>query len=379
MGKLPERENLMWTFKIPTTVSFGEGAIRHVAELAAGLGQRPLLVADGDLVQLPLWARVQQAVPGVDVFSEVTADPTVACVDRLAARLRAAGHDVVIAVGGGSAIDAAKAAACLAASPLPSIRSAHSAGVPLGPDRLPLIAVPTTAGTGSEVTPFAVLNDPDQQRKGPIAGDALYPRYAVVDPQLTHSLPRRVTASTGLDALSHAIEAYWSRGHQPICDLLAIEAARLICGHLGRALRRPDDAPARTAMSYAALLAGAAFQLPKNALVHACSFPLSTRYHLPHGAACALTLEEAIRFNAPALGERMTAFLQGIGLATVEALIAVVRELKQLGGLPCTLREVGVSQQDLPQLVRESFHPLMQNNPQPVTEDDLMAMYQRLF
>jgi alcohol dehydrogenase len=321
---------------------------------------------------------VREALPGIPVFSDVTPDPTVGSVDALAARLRTQRHGVVVAVGGGSAMDCAKAAAALAAGNLASIRAVHSGGVRLGSERLPLIAVPTTAGTGSEVTPFAVLNDPEKQIKGPIAGDALYPIHAVVDPELTYSLPRQVTVVTGLDALSHAIEGYWSQGHQPICDLLAIEAARLICQHLRRAAQQPDDAQARAGMSHAATLAGAAFQLPKNAMVHACSFPLSTRYHLPHGAACALTLEEAIRFNAPVMGERMTVFLRGIGLADAEDLIALVRELKQLGGLPCTLREAGIPPEDIPQLARESFHPLMRNNPRSMTEDDLIAMYQRL-
>jgi len=368
----------MWTFKIPTTITFGEGAVRQLPRIAATLGERPLLVADRDLVRLPLWARIREALPGTPVFSDVTPDPTVGSVDALAAVLRDQRHDVVIAVGGGSAMDCAKAAACLAVGDLPSIRAAHSGGAALGSARLPLIAVPTTAGTGSEVTPFAVLDDPEKQRKGPIAGDALYPVHAVVDPELTYSLPRKLTVVTGLDALSHAIEGYWSRGHQPLCDSLAVEAARLICRHLRQAAEEPDDARARAAMSYAATLAGAAFQLPKNAMVHACSFPLSTRYHLPHGVACAFTLEEAIRFNAPVMGERMTAFLRGIGLEDAEELIALVRELKQLGGLPCTLGEAGIPPEAIRQLARESFHPLMNNNPRTMTESDLVAMYQRL-
>jgi len=368
----------IWTFKIPTTITFGEGAVRQLRQIAASLGARPLLVADRDLVRLPLWSRIQEALPGIPAFSDVTPDPTVGTVDALAALLRDQRHDLVVAVGGGSAMDCAKAGACLAAGELPSIRAVHSEGVALDPARLPLIAVPTTAGTGSEVTPFAVLNDPEKQRKGPIAGDALYPVHAVVDPELTYSLPRKVTVVTGLDALSHAIEGYWSRGHQPLCDLLAVEAARLICRYLPRAAQQPDDAEARAGMSYAATLAGAAFQLPKNAMVHACSFPLSTRYHLPHGAACAFTLEEAIRFNAPVMGERMTAFLRGIGLSDAEELTALVRELKQLGRLPCTLREAGIPPEAIPQLARESFHPLMNNNPRTMTEDDLIAMYQRL-
>jgi len=368
----------LWTFKLPTAVTFGNGCVQQLPQITAARGSRPLLVADRDLVKLPPFARVQEVLPGVPVFSDVTPDPTVASVDALAARLRAERHDVVVAVGGGSAMDCAKAAACLAAGNLPSIRAVHSEGVALGTARLPLIAVPTTAGTGSEVTPFAVLSDTEKQIKGPIAGDALYPVHAVVDPELTHSLPLKVTVVTGLDALCHAIEGYWSRNHQPICDLMAIEAARLICTNLKRATQQPGDAEARSAMSYAATLAGAAFQLPKNAMVHACSFPLSARYHMAHGTACAFTLEEAIRFNAPVMGQRMTAFLRGAGLSSAEELIALIRELKQLGGLPCTLREAGISTADIPNLAKESFHPLMRNNPRTMTEADLVAMYERL-
>lgn len=367
-----------WTFKLPTVITFGDGCVAQLPQIAAAWGKRPLLVADRDLVKLPPFARVREVLPDAPVFSEVTPDPEVASVDQLAARLRAGQHDVVVAVGGGSAMDCAKAAACLAAGNLPSIRAAHSEGAPLGSARLPLIAVPTTAGTGSEVTPFAVLSDTEKQVKGPIAGDALYPVHAVVDPQLTHTLPLKVTIVTGLDALSHAIEGYWSKNHQPICDVLAIEAARLICAHLKRAAEQPGDAAARSAMSYAATLAGAAFQLPKNAMVHACSFPLSARFHLAHGTACAFTLEEAIRVNAPVMGDRMTAFLRGAGFGSAMELIALIRELKQLGGLPCTLTEAGIPASEIPHLARESFHPLMRNNPRTLTEADLIAMYERL-
>lgn len=369
---------LCWTFQLPTAVTFGDGCLTQLPQIAATLGKRPMLVADKDLVKLLPFARVQAVLPDAPVFSDVTPNPEVALVDRLAAQLRSGQHDVVVAVGGGSAMDCAKAAACLAAGDRPSIRPVHSEGAPLGAARLPLIAVPTTSGTGSEVTPFAVLSDTEKQVKGPIAGDALYPVHAVVDPRLTHTLPLKVTIATGLDALSHAIEGYWSKNHQPVCDLLAIEAARLICANLKRAAQQPGDAEARSAMSYAATLAGAAFQLPKNAMVHACSFPLSARFHLAHGAACAFTLEEAIQFNAPVMGDRLTAFLRGAGLGSAQELIALIRDLKRLGGLPCTLAEAGIPASEIPALARESFHPLMRNNPRTMTEADLIAMYERL-
>jgi len=368
----------MWTFLLPTRVTFGDGASAGVREAAARLGARPLLVTDATLSRLPHIQALQARLPEAPVFTEVEPNPTVANVDALAERIRVHQADVLVAIGGGSALDCAKAAACLCRHRDTSVRPFHSEGRAFGTERIPLIAIPTTAGTGSEVTPFAVLNDPEKGVKGPIASESLYPTLALVDPELTHSLPVAVSAATGLDALCHAIEGYWSRNHQPVCDLLAIEAARLVFANLATVLAQPDDAKARNAMSYAALLAGMAFQLPKNAMVHACSFPLSNRYHLPHGVACALTLEGAIRLNAPCLGDRFAAFATACGFADAEAMAAAVHRLKRLGGLPCTLAEAGIPENAVETLIAESFHPLLQNNPRPITSADLRALYREL-
>jgi len=286
--------------------------------------------------------------------------------------------EILVAIGGGSVLDCAKAAAALVCNEGESIRAYHSGGAQLSGAHLPVIAVPTTAGTGSEVTPFAVLNDERTGFKGPMAHSSLYPQRAVVDPLLSCSMPRGVTACTGLDALSHALEGYWSRNHQPICDLLAIEAGQRIFASLPKVLTDPDDRAARSDMAYAALLAGMAFQLPKNAMVHACSFPLSSRYHLAHGAACAFTLASAVRFNAPAMGGRMEHFATACGFPDVTAMADAIQSLQRQGGLPCTLAEAGIPPEDVKVLVAESFHPLMRNNPREVTPDDLLRMYQGL-
>ena len=238
--------------------------------------------------------------------------------------------------------------------------------------------MPTTAGTGSEVTPFAVLDDTEQGVKGPIAADAFYPLLAIVDPALTFSLPKTITAATGLDALSHAMEGYWSRNHQPLCDSMAMESGRLIFKYLPAVYENPADETARGAMSYAALLAGMAFQLPKNAMVHACSFPLSNRFHMPHGTACAFTLEFALKLNTPATDGRMEAFVAYCGFEGVDAMADAIQKLKRDGGLPCTLAEAGIPADAVDVLIRESFHPLMNNNPVQVTEDDLYRMYREL-
>ncbi|MFW5798096.1 MAG: iron-containing alcohol dehydrogenase [Planctomycetota bacterium] len=367
-----------WTFKVPTVITFGDGVSNQLNEVAAALGHRPVLVTDATVSGVAL---VKQRVSGLRaeaVFDQVEPNPTVENVDHLAGLLRQTRADVVVALGGGSVIDCAKAASCLACTDEQSIRPYHSEGRTLGDEHLPLVAVPTTAGTGSEVTPFSVLDDRQKQVKGPVAHDGFYPVRAVVDPELSVSMPPGVTAATGLDALCHAIEGYWSTNHQPLCDLLALDAAGVIVQQLETAIAEPEDLAARRAMMRAATEAGLAFQLPKNAMVHACSFPLSNRHHLSHGAACAFTLGEAVRLNAPAMGPRMDRLVEACGCGSVDELIERIDHLKQLGGLPRTLSEAGISPDEIETLIDESFHPLMNNNPHPVTRDDLVAMYDRL-
>ena len=367
-----------WTFSIPTRVSFGAGASKDIGALAASYGGSPIFVTDAGLAALPVFRDIVSGAPGASVFSGVEPNPTVKNVDDLAAMVRKKRHDVLIAVGGGSSMDCAKAASCLATTDEPSVRAYHTGWMKFGRVHLPVVAVPTTAGTGSEVTPFAVLDDREEGVKAPMASGAFYPVHALVDPVLTYSLPKRITAATGLDALSHAIEGYWSKNHQPVCDLLAREAARLIFDNLKTACLSPHDDAARSAMAYAALLAGMAFQLPKNAMIHACSFPLSSRYHLSHGAACAFTMEHAVRINAPHMDGRMEAFASYCGFPDIAGMVASIRELKRVGGLPCTLAEAGIPKDDVAAIVKESFHPLMLNNPKAICEEDLYRMYEEL-
>jgi alcohol dehydrogenase len=368
----------MWEFKLPTEIAFGEGASDSLPERSARLGKRCLVVSDRYLASVPAVRALVDKIPGVGTFTGVDPNPSVDNVNALAERIRERNADVVVAVGGGSVIDCAKAAAAIAPRERANIEDFHTGGLELEEAGLPLLAVPTTAGTGSEVTPFAVLDDARKGVKAPLASPCLYPSQAVVDPVLTHSMPRAVTACTGLDALSHALEGYWSIHHQPICDTLAMEAARLVFSSLETACTEPGSAAARRDMSYAALLAGMAFQLPKNAIVHACSFPLSNRFHLPHGAACAFTLEFAIRLNAPGMHGRMEAMADHCGFDNTDAMAEAIHALKVLGDLPCTLQDAGIPENAIETLVDESFHPLIRNNPVEVKRNDLKRMYQEL-
>jgi len=368
----------MWTYVQPTEIAFGAGSRHSLPEMAGRYGARAVLVTDRGLAELPMVGEALAALgPEAVLFSEVEPNPRVETVDRLAGLLREHGAQVVVALGGGSSLDCAKAACAVAVQGGP-IRRYHSGGEELGPAHLPLIAMPTTAGTGSEVTPIAVLDDPEQGVKAPMAHPNFFPKIALVDPELTLTLPRLVTAATGLDALAHAVEGYWSRNHQPICDVLAQEAARLVFAHLPTALNEPGNLAARAGMSQAALLGGMAFQLPKNAAVHACSFPLSSDFHLSHGTACAMTLDLFARYNAPALGERGTALAQAAGFADMAAMADGIAALKAQSGLPTRLSEAGVTERDLDQLVADSFHPLINNNPRPVSPEELRDLYRSI-
>ncbi len=367
-----------WRYQQPTEIIFGRGTRAQLPDLVARFGGPAVLVTDRALADLPIIRDLHRLLgESVPVFAEVEPNPTVAMVDALAEMVRDTGAALVIAAGGGSSLDCAKAACSVALQGGPT-RRYHSEGEMLDARHLPLIALPTTAGTGSEVTPIAVLGNPEKGVKAPLVHDNFYPTVALVDPELTVSMPRSVTASTGFDALAHAVEGYWSRNHQPLCDLFALEAVRLVFKFLPRALEDGSDLEAREGMSLAALLGGLAFQAPKNAAVHACSFPFSATYHLPHGTACALTLDHFIRFNAPAMGERGVMLAQAAGCADMNEFADAVARMKAASGLPTTLREIGVGEADIDALVEGSFHPLMDNNPREVTPEQLAEIYRNM-
>ncbi|MBN1489981.1 MAG: iron-containing alcohol dehydrogenase [Phycisphaerae bacterium] len=362
----------------PVQICFGYGARDTLGEVAGRLGGKGFLVVDPGVASSPLFKAYIESQTALlaGCFDKVEPNPSVGCVSRIAAQIRSTGAGFVVALGGGSTIDAAKAAA-LSAGGSP-IEEYHSGRRPAGENALPVIAMPTTAGTGSEVTAVSVLTDPARGVKAPIGGPALLPRVAIVDPEWTVSVPPTVTAATGMDALSHALEAYWGVHAQPICDALAEKAAWLILDSLEQAYANGSDRDAREKVALGSLLAGLAFAAPKTAAVHACSFPLTQRFRLPHGVACALTLDRFLEYNTLALPEKLAHLARQLGLEGVPALAARIRTMKRNMSLPTTLADVGIHEQNLPALVAESFHPNMRNNPREVTPADLMAIYSSL-
>ena len=275
-------------------------------------------------------------------------------------------------------MDCAKAAASVALTQ-DSIRKYHGTGVALPAEHLPLIAIPTTAGTGSEVTCVSVLSDHANGKKAPIVSEGFYPKAAIIDPELTYTMPPAVTAGTGIDVLSHAIEGDWSKGHQPICDTLAIHAAALVFKYLYRAYKNPSDEEAREKMCEASVIAGLAFTLPKTTSSHACSFPLTNIYHIPHGEACGLTLDYFVRINARGTGaERVETLAKALRFADAEALADAIFALKQKLGLRCDLKDLHLEEEQIAELVKISRHPNLYNNPVEITDEMLDKMYRYL-
>lgn len=342
----------MWKFYQPTDIVFGEGERRSIGALmkAKGLGNA-LLVADPAADQLGYAQQLIDAAEGriVAMTSDVAPNPTVDNVDNGIRMVKENGATCVVAIGGGSAMDCAKATAAAVASGY--IARDLMEGKPIQ-DALPVIAIPTTAGTGSEVTAGAVLSDPSRNEKIAIFGPSIFPKLSIVDPELTYSCPKRVTASSGTDVLMHALDALSSVKANPATDVLAVAAAKLVLQNLEQVVDHPDDQEARRNMSQASLLAGLAFSQTGTTGSHACSYVLTARYHLPHGEACAFTADSWLLINAKAR-PALNGFAKELGYDSAESLSVHINTLKKKFGMAMTLADAGIRSENIPDVVIE--------------------------
>ncbi|MFI3238579.1 MAG: iron-containing alcohol dehydrogenase family protein [Lachnospiraceae bacterium] len=366
-----------WLYTQPVDIMFGEGEILKIKELATKLSvSNGMLVSDPFFTKNGLADKIIEQAQGVvtTIYSDVSPNPDVSEVDACAKQIRAQKIDFVIALGGGSALDLAKAAAsvCLTEN---SIKEYHGTGIAMPLEHLPIIAVPTTAGTGSEVTCVSVLTDHSNGKKSPIVSNGFYPTYAIIDPELTYTMPPYITASTGIDVLSHALEGYWSKGNQPICDALAIHALKLVFEYLPKAYANGEDKVAREKMCEASLIAGLAFTLPKTTSSHACSFPLTNIYKIPHGEACGLTLDYFARINNI---PRVQSLATELGFADVNEMADAILKLKKDIKLRTDLCDFNLTDAQVDELVTISRHPNLYNNPVEITDDMLYELYNSL-
>ncbi len=353
--------------------------------------KRPMLVTDPGLVSIGLVQPVIQALEeqglAVTVFDQVKEDPPEAVILAAAELGRSRDIDGVIAVGGGSSMDVAKVVAVLLGGDQ-QLGEMYGVGMVTGA-RLPLLLVPTTAGTGSEVTPVAVVTTGETTKAG-ISSPVLLPDVAVLDADLTLGLPPMVTAMTGVDAMVHAIEAYTSR-HQknPLSDMLARQALELLARNIRVAVHDGQDRQARENMLLGACLAGQAFANAPVAAVHALAYPLGGHYHIPHGLSNSLVLPQVLEFNAPqacvlyaelaelVIGESV----EGSVESKTEALISALRQLINDVSLPDTLELAGVEEGDLEMLAEDAMlqQRLLVNNPRDVAYDDALAIYRAAY
>ena len=362
---------LEFVYTQPVKIYFGFGRLAQLGTILEELGLHRCVVACDPFLADTVQALMKRVPALCAVYDRVEPNPQLSGAAAAAELIRVHRADGVVGIGGGSTLDTAKFAAAIACGEAPA-DDYFTGRQPFPAKRIPVIAIPSTAGTGSEVTQVSVMSR--GREKKTINHPVFMPKAAVVDPELTLSVPPRTTMNTGLDALAHALEGYWSRNHQPISDQMALRAVRLVLENLENAWRDGSDREARTNLSLAALFGGLAFALPKTAGSHACSYPLSEDYGLPHGEACAFTLDSFVRLNAD---ERLEALCRDADLSGTEELAERISALKKLGGLRSRLSDLG--QVDLDKLVHDcAVHPLMQNNPVAMDEAALRRMFEAL-
>ncbi len=365
----------------------GPGAAQRLARSVGDFGHRRILVVtDAMIVRLKLLAPIVEALAAggseVVVFDEVTPDAPIPIVERGLALMRARRCDAVLAVGGGSVMDAAKVIALAAANrKSPRALAGYFRGLH-GP--VPIYAVPTTAGTGSEVTVAAVISDPEAQRKLVVADTRIVPDMAALDPTLMTGLPPAVTAATGMDALTHAVEAYVSQWATPATDRLALAAVGMIFEHLPQAYAHGDDLHARERMALASTYAGMAFTRANVGNVHAIAHQLGGLYHTPHGLANAIMLPPVLRYSLDATAPRLAALARRIGAAAdddpaddttlAQRFIDAVQALGDRVGIPRRLD--ALREADVPRLAAAACSEANFNYPVPrvMTQADAEAL-----
>lgn len=376
-----------FTFQSTKSILVEPGSSARIGELIKGLGCKSvLLVTDpgvqkAGLLKAGLSGLEQQGI-AVTLFTDVEADPPVHVIDAAVKAATDAKVDGVVSIGGGSSMDVAKLVALLAAGK-EKLADIYGVGMAKGP-RLPLILSPTTAGTGSEVTPISIVTTGEGEKKG-VVSPMLLPDWAVLDAELTLGLPAAVTAATGIDAMVHAIEAYTSkRLKNPLSDMLAREALRLLGGNIREACRNGGNRETRHNMLFGSMLAGMAFANAPVAAVHALAYPIGARFHVPHGLSNSLVLPQVIQFNAPhaeqhysELAVILTPEAKGSAAQRTKIMVDMLSNLPIELGLPTRLRDVGIAEKDLKGLADDAMNQtrLLINNPREVLHADALAIY----
>ncbi len=376
---MPYDSDLSFLHYAPTKIVYGAGALSELGSELGNLGcERAMIVTDQVLAtKTDIVERVRKTLGRrfAGVFPDVQPDSSVAIVDRGAARAKELGADSLVSVGGGSSIDSAKGIAIVHTLG-GSIRD-HQGFQGLSAPTTPHVAIPTTAGTGSEVTRYAVIKDEESRQKMLFGDFFIFPRVGILDPKLTTSMPAAIAAGTGMDALTHAIEGLHSAQREPIADGLSLHAIRLIRQNLATSIRNPNDLVARGMMMIAANMAGTSFDNAQVGLVHAIAHSVGARHHVHHGLANSIALPHVMRFNGDAVAEQYRAAGDAFGVdtrtlsdqAAVDRIANAIEAFAAECGLPVRYRDVGVPESDLAAIAEMSLTDgAIVYNSKPVTD-----------
>ena len=371
---------------------FGPGDRKELPEAIRRLGKsKALVVTDPGLIKFGVAKMVtdildQAAIP-YEIFSEVKPNPTVANVCAGIDAFKASGADVLVAVGGGSAIDTAKGIGIVSNNPEFADIVSLEGCAPTKHKSVPIIAIPTTAGTAAETTINYVIIDENKQKKMVCVDPNDIPAVAIVDAELMYSLPRGLTAATGMDALTHAIEGYITRGAWQMSDMFEIEAIRMIAQWLPIAVEEPSNPDARNGMAVAQYIAGMAFSNVGLGLVNGMAHPMGSLFDVPHGVANALLLPTVMEFNMPCCIDKYAAIARAMGVDTsamtpeeaAKAACEAVKALSLKVGIPQHLSELGISETDIPRLAQQALEDVCTpGNPRDVTLADIEALYHKV-
>ena len=374
------------------TSYFGQGAIQEIVnEIKNRHFKKALVTSTPDLFEFKVATKVTELLDaaGIDyeIYDGIKPNPTIENVTAGVEACKAAGADVIVAVGGGSPIDTSKAIATIITNPeFADVRSLEGLAPTKNPC-LPIIAVTTTSGTAAEVTINYVITDVEKNRKFVCVDPHDIPIVAIVDPDMSASMPTGLCAATGMDALVHAVEGYITKGAWELTDMLHLKAIEII----GRSLRSAvaDDYAGREAMSLGQYIAGMGFSNVGLGIVHSMAHPLSAVYDIPHGKACAMLLTAVLKFNAPATGEKYREIARVMGVPDVDgmnqetyrqAAIDVIQKLADDVGIPKSLSEAGVKREDIPFLAESAFNDACTpGNPRDASKEEIIAIYESIF
>ena len=374
------------------TSYFGQGAIQEIVnEIKNRHFKKALVTSTPDLFEFKVATKVTDLLDeaGIEyaIYDGIKPNPTIENVTAGVDACKAAGADVIVAVGGGSPIDTSKAIATIITNPeFADVRSLEGLAPTKNPC-LPIIAVTTTSGTAAEVTINYVITDVEKNRKFVCVDPHDIPIVAIIDPDMSASMPTGLCAATGMDALVHAVEGYITKGAWELTDMLHLKAIEII----GRSLRSAvaGDYAGREAMSVGQYIAGMGFSNVGLGIVHSMAHPLSAVYDIPHGKACAMLLTAVLKFNAPETGEKYREIARVMGVAAVDAMdqatyrqaaIDVIQKLADDVGIPKSLSEAGVKREDIPFLAESAFNDACTpGNPRDVTVDEIIGIYESIF